>query len=80
MMLQEAIDFTDYFRCYSIDRCDVRIMQYDPKQPHHLRYVKNPKPVEETIAIAALIQAVVAKLYKLIDQNLGFRLYRNTKS
>jgi len=32
--------------------------------------------VEETIAIAALIQAVVAKLYKLIDQNLGFRLYR----
>ena len=49
MMLQEAIDFTDYFRCYSIDRRDVRIMQYDPKQPHHLRYVKNPKPVEEKL-------------------------------
>ncbi|RJP61052.1 MAG: carboxylate-amine ligase [Ignavibacteriales bacterium] len=32
--------------------------------------------VEETIAIAALIQAVVVKLYKLIEQNLGFRLYR----
>jgi carboxylate-amine ligase len=32
--------------------------------------------VDETIAITALIQAVVAKLYKLIDQNLGFRLYR----
>lgn len=32
--------------------------------------------VEETIALAALIQAVVAKLYKLIEQNLGFRLYR----
>lgn len=49
MMLQEAIDFTDYFRCYSIDRRDVRIMQYDPKQPHHLRYVKNPKPVEDKL-------------------------------
>ena len=24
-------------------------MQYDPKQPHHLRYVKNPKPVEEKL-------------------------------
>ena len=49
MMLQEAIEFTDYFRCYCIDRKDVRIMQYDPKQPHHLRYVKNPKPVEEKL-------------------------------
>ncbi len=49
MMLQEAIDFTDYFRCYCLDRRDVRIMQYDPLQPHHLRYVKNPKPVEEKL-------------------------------
>ena len=22
-------------------------MQYDPKQPHHLRYVRNPKPIEK---------------------------------
>ncbi|MFZ1291651.1 MAG: hypothetical protein WAR79_16255 [Melioribacteraceae bacterium] len=49
MLLQEAIDFTEYFRCYCIDRRDVRIMQYDPKQPHHLRYVKNPKPIEEKL-------------------------------
>jgi glutathione synthase/RimK-type ligase-like ATP-grasp enzyme len=46
MMLQEAIDFTEYFRCYCIDRREVRIMEYDPRQPHHLRYVQNPKPVE----------------------------------
>ncbi len=46
MMLQEAIEFTEYFRCYCLDRRDVRIMQYDPKQPHHLRYVQNPKPIE----------------------------------
>ncbi|HRE40289.1 MAG TPA: carboxylate-amine ligase [Ignavibacteria bacterium] len=32
--------------------------------------------IDETIAIAALIQAVVAKLHKLIKQNLGFRIYR----
>jgi carboxylate-amine ligase len=31
---------------------------------------------EETIAIAALIQATVAKLYKLYSANQGFRLYR----
>lgn len=41
MMLQEEITFEDYYRCYSIDRRDVRIMAYDPRQPHHLRYVKN---------------------------------------
>ncbi|GBD92090.1 carboxylate-amine ligase YbdK [bacterium BMS3Abin04] len=32
--------------------------------------------IDETIALAALMQAIVAKLYKLIKQNLGFRLYR----
>lgn len=44
MMLQEEIVFTDYFRCYCIDRKDIHIMQYDPKQPHHLRYVQDPQP------------------------------------
>jgi carboxylate-amine ligase len=32
--------------------------------------------VDETIALAALIQATVAKLYKLYAANQGFRLYR----
>ena len=32
--------------------------------------------LDETIAIAALIQATVAKLYKLHASNQGFRLYR----
>ena len=31
---------------------------------------------DETIALAALIQATVAKLYKLHTANQGFRLYR----
>ncbi len=35
-----------------------------------------PMRVDESIAIAAMFQAVVAKLHKLIKQNLGFRLYR----
>jgi carboxylate-amine ligase len=35
-----------------------------------------PTRVDDTVAIAALFQAIVAKLYKLIEQNLGFRLYR----
>ncbi len=35
-----------------------------------------PMRADETIAIAALIQATVAKLYKLHTANQGFRLYR----
>jgi len=35
-----------------------------------------PMRVEETIALAALIQATVAKLHKLHAANQGFRLYR----
>ncbi|HLY60920.1 MAG TPA: carboxylate-amine ligase [Terriglobia bacterium] len=35
-----------------------------------------PMRVEESIALAALIQATVAKLYKLYTANQGFRLYR----
>lgn len=38
MMLQEAIDFEQYFRCYCIGRKHVRIMHYEPRNPHHLRY------------------------------------------
>ena len=34
-----------------------------------------PMRVDETLAIAALIQATVAKLYKLHSRNQGFRMY-----
>jgi glutamate---cysteine ligase / carboxylate-amine ligase len=35
-----------------------------------------PMRLDETIALAALIQATIAKLYKLYSANQGFRLYR----
>jgi hypothetical protein len=38
MMLQEAIDFESYFRCYCIGGKYVRVMHYEPRNPHHLRY------------------------------------------
>jgi hypothetical protein len=45
MTLQRAVNFQEYFRCYVIGRRKVHIMRYDPKQPHHLRYVAgNPPP------------------------------------
>jgi carboxylate-amine ligase len=35
-----------------------------------------PMRADETVALAALIQATIAKLYKLYTANQGFRLYR----
>ncbi|MEY3059324.1 MAG: hypothetical protein RL000_676 [Bacteroidota bacterium] len=44
MLLQEEIIFEEYYRCYCIGRKHVRIMPYEPRNPHHLRYVANHKP------------------------------------
>jgi len=43
MTLQTAVDFDEYFRCYVVGQEKVRVMKYDPKLPHHLRYVKDGK-------------------------------------
>lgn len=39
MLLQEEIVFEEYYRCYCIGGKYVRIMPYEPRNPHHLRYV-----------------------------------------
>ncbi len=41
MTLQSAVEFDEYFRCYVVGQEKVRVMKYDPKQPHHLRYQKD---------------------------------------
>lgn len=41
MMLQEEIKFESYFRVYCIGQRDVRIMEYEPRNPFHQRYVHN---------------------------------------
>jgi len=49
MMLQEEIIFDDYFRCYCLGGKYVRIMQYEPRNPHHLRYQTNSGPATEKL-------------------------------
>ena len=44
MLLQEEIIFEEYFRCYCIGGKHVRIMQYEPRNPQHLRYVVDGPP------------------------------------
>jgi carboxylate-amine ligase len=52
---------------------DIRPHPYFPTL--EFRICDIPMRVDETIAIAALCQAVIAKLYKLHERNLSFRHY-----
>ncbi len=49
MLLQEEIIFDEYYRCYCIGGKHVRIMPYEPRNPHHLRYVANFAPSPERL-------------------------------
>jgi glutathione synthase/RimK-type ligase-like ATP-grasp enzyme len=49
MLLQEEIVFEEYYRCYCIGGKHVRIMSYEPRNPHHLRYVADFKPSAEKL-------------------------------
>jgi hypothetical protein len=66
MMLQEEIEFTEYFRCYCIGGKHVRIMQYEPRNPFHLRYQVDTPPSSE-----GLLQTIHDYVLKL-NQYLGY--------
>jgi hypothetical protein len=66
MTLQEEIVFEEYFRCYAIGHKYVHVMPYDPRRPHHDRYVKDPQPITP-----ALFERVHADCLKLTEA-LGY--------
>lgn len=66
MMLQEEIEFDEYFRCYCIGGKYVRIMQYEPRNPAHLRYAVDHKPSSEK-----LLKTIHDYVIKL-NQYLGY--------
>jgi hypothetical protein len=49
MLLQEEIVFTEYYRCYCIGGKYVRIMSYEPRNPHHLRYSADFSPSNDRL-------------------------------
>ena len=49
MLLQEEIIFDEYYRCYCIGGKYVRIMPYEPRNPHHLRYTSDFSPSAERL-------------------------------
>jgi len=66
MMLQEEIVFDTYFRCYCLGTDDVHIMQYEPRNQPHLRYVLDGPPIDKKLL------AKVKKLTIQINKALGY--------
>jgi len=61
MLLQEEIVFDEYYRCYCIGGKYVRIMPYEPRNPHHLRYVADFKPTEDRLQLMTDIVLAINK-------------------
>ncbi|HRD57635.1 MAG TPA: hypothetical protein PK504_06270 [Ferruginibacter sp.] len=68
MMLQEEIKFEEYYRCYCIGGKYVRIMPYEPRNPHHLRYVANFSPSEERYK---LMEDIVLRICKYLGYDFN---------
>ncbi|MEO8568446.1 MAG: hypothetical protein ABI419_04910, partial [Ginsengibacter sp.] len=68
MMLQEEIVFDEYYRCYCIGGKYVHIMPYEPRNPHHLRYVADFKPDKER---AELMTYIVLKICKYLGYDFN---------
>ena len=69
MMLQEEINFTEYFRCYALGTDQIHIMQYEPRNPHHLRYVIDGPPVDKKLL--DLVEKYCIKLNKALGYDFN---------
>ena len=65
MLLQEEIVFDEYYRCYCIGGKHVRIMPYEPRNPHHQRYSSDFSPSAERLG---LMEQIVLR----INRYLGY--------
>ncbi len=69
MTLQRAVNFREYFRCYVVGQEKVRIMPYDPRAPHHERYVRNPPAYDP--ALLARVERDAITLCRALGYDLN---------
>jgi glutathione synthase/RimK-type ligase-like ATP-grasp enzyme len=49
MVLQENVDFEEYYRCYCVGQKDVHIMEYNPKLPYGQQYLTDAQPINSKL-------------------------------
>jgi glutathione synthase/RimK-type ligase-like ATP-grasp enzyme len=68
MLLQEEIIFEKYYRCYCIGGKYVRIMPYEPRNPHHLRYAAS---FSTSAAEYSLMEDIVLRINKYLGYDFN---------
>jgi glutathione synthase/RimK-type ligase-like ATP-grasp enzyme len=68
MLLQEEIVFEKYYRCYCIGGKYVRIMPYEPRNPHHLRYVAS---FETSAEEYKMMEEIVLRINKYLGYDFN---------
>ena len=68
MLLQEEIVFNEYYRRYCIGGKYVHIMPYEPRNPHHLRYVADFKPDKQRLE---LMTDIVLRINKYLGYDFN---------
>lgn len=68
MLLQEEIIFEEYYRCYCIGGKHVRIMSYEPRNPHHLRYAADFAPDPEKVQ---MMTDIVLRINKFLGYDFN---------
>ncbi len=68
MLLQEEIVFDEYYRCYCIGGKYVRVMPYEPRNPHHLRYAADFAPSEERLKY---LEDIVLRINKFLGYDFN---------
>ncbi|MGA2753453.1 MAG: hypothetical protein ABSE53_06765 [Terracidiphilus sp.] len=72
MVVQKAIEYTEYFRCFVAGPRKVRIMPYDPRRPHAERYLEGA-PRARTLRAKLLFRRMEDDALKLC-RALGYDL------
>ncbi len=72
MMLQEEIEFEDYYRVYCLGQKYVHIMPYEPRNEFHARYATHPKTTgAEHTKLMKLITDYTLKLNKALGYDFN---------
>ena len=70
MLLQEAIQFDSYYRCYGIGGKYVHVMPYEPRNAFHERYVRDPA-AQPTGAFRQQLEDYVLRLCRVLGYDFN---------
>jgi len=69
MLLQESIEFEEFYRCYVVGGKYVQTVNYNPDKPRHLRFISKSKPINDDLKTK--LEAMSLKICNALDINFN---------